>query len=136
MSLKMMEVGPKARFFPFSSLGSFNISGGLSYNTIEGNYGYTGGVSGKFTLPYKAALILGQLGIGNHWVLGNGFTVGADWLTLTPVLSKSYSIEYSNDAAGDDELNQSEKDYNRRGEKALLKQIQAKFLVASIGWSF
>jgi hypothetical protein len=72
------------RYFVYNS---FYLTGGLSYATITGIYGYKENSTGTlYSTTIAGSAIMGHVGLGNQWKFSS-FYVGADWVLAAFPLS-------------------------------------------------
>jgi len=75
------------------------LSTGLSFNSIQGTYGWEGaGVAdGEISTDFQAQLILVDLTLGSQWEPGKGFYIAVDWLGLGVPLAGAVDYEANED---------------------------------------
>ena len=91
MNVSVMEFDFLGRYYAWNSL---NVSGGLGYAMLSGDYGVIVGQTGqKLTAPYSANVILAIAGVGNNWKLKNGFVLGVDWFSVVYPIYTSVTVD-------------------------------------------
>lgn len=75
------------------------LSTGLSFNSIQGTYGWEGPgvVAGEISMDFQAQLILLDLTLGSQWEIGKRFYIAIDWLGLGVPLAGAVDYEANQD---------------------------------------
>ncbi len=142
MNVSVMEFDFLGRYYAWNSL---NVSGGLGYAMLSGDYGVVVGQTGqKLTAPYSASVILAIAGVGNNWKLKNGFVLGVDWISVVYPINTSVTVDKpaapsagaSTSGAGANFDPYNGKSPEELASTAIGKQMQFRAAVVHAGYSF
>jgi hypothetical protein len=131
----------QARYFVWNSL---FVSGGASYNTVEGEYGFMfGDTQDHAGRKFSAQMAMAHVGLGNQWKLRNGLVLGGEWIGVgahlaTAVKDKGdasvYSDESGTSAADDGEYDRAA--FEKKVKGKLENQIQFSIAMMTLGYEF
>ncbi len=131
----------QGRYFVWNSL---FVSSGLSYNLVNGEYGfYFGDTDDHSSRKYAATMLMAHVGLGNQWRLKNGLVLGGEWVgagahLATSVKDRGDSSEFSESSGvtgvDDDDYDPSE--FQKKVGEKLEGQIQFTLAMLSLGYEF
>jgi len=104
--------GAFIRAFPGNS---FNLFASYNQGTWDGEFTVIE-ASTSATGTFKAEATVAMFGLGNHWLLDSGITIGADWVFGGTILDSSTTVTYSGSTLSADDKVEADKDLTEIGD--------------------
>lgn len=141
LQLDLTGFKAQSRFFVWNSL---FLSGGVSQNVVNGQYGYyLGDTEDHMSRDFKATVTMAHFGIGNQWRFKNGIVFGGEWASgaahlATKVKDKGDSSEFSEEtgATGSADSDYDSAEFQKKVTAKLTQQIQFTLAMLTLGYEF
>ena len=132
ITISYTDVGAFARVFPGNS---FNVFASYNERTWDGEFTVTEAFTSA-TGKFQAVATVAMFGLGNHWLLDSGITIGADWVFGGTILDSSVAVTYSGSNLSAADKTKADEDLTKLGD--LVNEFSASpgFLNFYLGFSF
>ena len=111
VSITYTDVGAFVRAFPGNS---FNIFASYNERTWDGEFTVTESLTSD-TGKFQSVATVAMFGLGNHWLLDSGITIGADWVFGGTIIDSSTAVTYSGSNLSAADKAQADKDLTEIG---------------------
>ncbi len=131
----------QGRYFVWNSL---FVSSGLSFNLVNGEYGfYFGDTDDHSSRKYSASMLMAHVGLGNQWRLKNGLVLGGEWVGAGAHLATSVKdrgdsseISASSGVTAADDADYDPSEFQKKVSEKLEGQIQFSLAMLTLGYEF